>query len=436
MHRPCPPARQTARKTDRPLMRRLMAHLRSGDWLSPQRVTAYGIILLVTECLITLFLALWQHGVFRPVPSPPPSDFVSFYAAGKLALAGTPALAYNHAAHWAAEQAATWSTAPYVYFYYPPIFLLLCAPLAALPYFAAFALFQVATLVPMLLVMRAVLRAHGYGWLPPLLAFPAVFWTIALGQDAFLTAALFGGFTLLLDRRPAGAGVMLGLLSYKPHFGILLPVALVAGRRWRTFVAAAISVAALIGLSIAIFGWQTWAAYLHSFAGAGAIYQSGKVDFAGIDTPFGAAHLLAAGSAAADAVQAVAALAMIGITALIWRRSASHPMRCATLLAATLLAVPLALLYDKLILLVAICWLVRAGEEQGWLPWEKLVLLAVWPASVVSWPIGAGFRIPLGPLVTAAVLVLCLRRAWQAPSVRAVRTSPGPAMVHAAGARP
>jgi alpha-1,2-mannosyltransferase len=417
-------------------MRRLIAQLRSGDWLSPQRVTAWGTILLVTESLITVFLALWQHGVFRPIPNPPPSDFVSFYAAGKLALAGTPALAYDHAAHWAAEQSATWGTAPYVYFYYPPIYLLLCAPLAALPYFVAFALFQATTLVAMLLVMRAVLRPRGYGWLPPLLAFPAVFWTIALGQNAFLTATLFGGFTMLLDRRPACAGVLLGLLGYKPHFGVLLPVALAAGGRWRAFAAAGITVAILVGLSAALFGWQTWAAYLHSFAGSGAVYQSGRVDFAGIDTPFGAAHLLGAAPATADALQVAFALAMVGVTVLVWRRSDSYQMRCATLLAATLLAVPLALLYDKLVLLLAICWLVRAAEERGWLPWEKLVLLAVWPASVVSWPIGAGCHVPLGPLITAAVLVLCLRRAWHAQTARPVRTAPDRAVLQTVGETP
>jgi len=419
-----------------PFVSNMIGHLRSGDWLSPERVTAWGIVLFTAECLITVFLALWQHGVFKPVPNPPPSDFVSFYAAGKLALAGTPSLAYNHAAHWAAEQQATWSTAPYVYFYYPPLFLLLCAPLAALPYFVAFALFQIATLVPLLLVLRAVLRVPGYGWLPPLLAFPAVFWTIALGQNAFLTATLFGGFTLLLDRRPAGAGLLLGLLSYKPHFGLLLPVALAAGGRWRTFAAAVITVATLAGASILAFGWQTWAAYLHSLAGAGGVYQSGKIDFAGIDTPFGAARLLGLAPGSADALQAAATLAAVGLTALVWRRSASHPMRCAILLSATLLAVPLALLYDKLILLVAICWLVREAEEQGYLSWEKLVLLAVWPVSVVTWPIGDGYHVPLGPFVTIALLVLCVRRAWLARTAQPSEAAPHRAMAQTAGATP
>jgi len=419
-----------------PFATHVTGHLRSGDWLSPERVTAWALVLLLAECLITVFLALWQHGVFKPVPQPPPSDFVSFYAAGKLALAGTPALAYHHAAHWAAEQQATWSTAPYVYFYYPPPFLLLCAPLAALPYFVAFALFQAATLVPLLLVLRAVLRVPGYGWLPPLLAFPAVFWTIALGQNAFLTAALFGGFTLLLDRRPAGAGVLLGLLSYKPHFGLLVPVALAAGGRWRTFAAALATLAALVAASILLFGWGTWIAYVHSFAGAGRVYQSGKIDFAGIDTPFGAARLLGAAPDAAYALQAAATVAALALTGLVWRRCASLPMRCAILLTATLLAVPLALLYDKLILLVAICWLVREAESQRWLPWEKLVLLAVWPVSVVSWPIGDGFHVPLGPLVTVAVLALCVRRAWLAGAAQPGMAAPDRTMAQAAGATP
>ncbi len=74
------------------------------------------------------------------------TDFVSFYAAGRLAAAGTPALAYNRAAHYAAEAADEPAGSPYNYFYYPPIFLLPCAALVRLPYIAAFLLFEAATL--------------------------------------------------------------------------------------------------------------------------------------------------------------------------------------------------------------------------------------------------------------------------------------------------
>jgi hypothetical protein len=410
--------------------------LRTAEWLTRERAVAWSIIFLVEEALIVLFLALWQHGVFSPVPHPPSSDFVSFYAAGKLVLAGTPALAYDHVAHHLAEQQATAASAGYQYFFYPPVFLLLCAVLATLPYFVAYALFQVATLIPFILMMRAVLDDKGWGWLPALLAFPAVFWTLGVGQNAFLTAALFGGFTLLVDRRPASAGALLGLLCYKPHFGLLAPIALAAGRRWRAFAAALATIAALVGLTILLFGWTTWAAYLAAFAGSNRIYESGAIDFAGIETPFGAARLLGLAPATAYAAQLCSALAMAGLVALVWQRRMSQPLRCASLLGATLLAVPLALLYDKLLLLVAIGWLLREARATGFLPWEKLVLLLTWPASLITWVVGAGLHLPLGPAITAAVLLLCVRRTWLALAARPPLAAPSTGQGQVVGAAP
>jgi hypothetical protein len=324
----------------------------------------------------------------------------------------------------------------YQYFFYPPVFLLLCAPLATLPYFVAYALFQLATMIPFILVMRAVLQQHGWRWLPALLAFPAVFWTLGVGQNAFLTAALFGGFTLLLDSRPAGAGIVLGLLCYKPHFGLLAPIALIAGRRWKAFAAALATVAALVAVSVLLFGWGTWQAYLAAFAGSGHVYDSGAIDFAGIETPFGAVRLLGFSSGAAYAVQLGCTLAMAGLVALVWQRSPSQPLRCACLLAATLLAVPLALLYDKLLLLVAIGWLLREARAHGYLPWEKLVLALCYPASLVTWIIGSGLHVPLGPMISFAVLALCVRRVWRATPARQVQAAPDPAAIQAFGATP
>ncbi len=219
---------------------------RHARWLTRERIVAGGQILLLIELTILVLLALWQHGVISDRVTPTSSDFVSFYAAGKLALAHTPGLAYDQAAHFLTEQQFTVTGAPYQYFFYPPVFLLLCAPLAVLPYYVAFYGFEIATLAAFTFTMRQILREPGWSWMGPVLAFPAIFWTFGLGQNAFLTAALFGGFTLLIDRRPSAAGMCLGLLCYKPHFGLLAPVALVAGGLWRPFLVAAATVAGLV----------------------------------------------------------------------------------------------------------------------------------------------------------------------------------------------
>ena len=130
-----------------------------------------------------------------------------------------------------AEQQAAAPGAPHIFFSYPPVFLFLCAGLAKLLYYVVYVLFQSITLGLFACVMRGILPEKGWTWILPMLAFPAALWTIGQGQNAFLTATLFGAVTLLVDRRPLTAGLLLGLLCYKPHFGLLAPVALAASGR-------------------------------------------------------------------------------------------------------------------------------------------------------------------------------------------------------------
>jgi hypothetical protein len=275
-----------------------------GAWITRRHVMLAVALLLVLEVTGFSYLVAGTHGWIVPLHHPVSTDFVSFFAAGRLATDGTPALAYDHAAHYAAEQAATEPGVPYNYFYYPPVFLLVCVALARLPYLVAFAAFQMGTLVPCLLVVRRILHERGWAVLLPLLAFPPVYFTLGTGQNAFLTATLFGAATLLVDRRPALAGVLFGALCYKPHFGLLIPVALIAAGRWRVIAAAAATVGGLIGLSAAVFGWDVWPAFLDAAAGARGVYEGG-VAFQAMTSPFGATLALGGPVWLAWALQAI-----------------------------------------------------------------------------------------------------------------------------------
>ncbi len=401
----------------------ILAHLRHAPWLTRDRVMAWATVLLVLETLFVCFIAAWQNGLFFAAERQHSADYVSFHAAGQLVLAGHPALAYDQAAHLAAQHATTGvvGDASYQYFFYPPVFLLLCAPLALLPYGWSLGLFLAATLGLFLFAMHRLLRPtgmlQGWGWLIPVLSFPPMIWNIGLGQNAFLTAALFAGFTLMLDRRPASAGAMLGLMCYKPHYGLLAPVALASGQRWKAFFSAAAVVAGLVGLSVALFGVETWQAYLAAASGSSKVYESGRIDLAGMITLFGAARLIGVPPQAAWALQAVAAVLMAGLVALVWRRNDQPNARSTTLLVATLLAVPLSLVYDQLLLLVAMAWLLRDVRQTGFLPWERLLLVAIWPLSLMTWIIGSAWHIPLAPLTHLTVLALGLRRLYASRAV-------------------
>ena len=390
---------------------RIFGQLRSGDWLGRARVLGYARVVLVVEILAFALMIAGTHGWIVPLDRPLTTDFASFYAAGDLANAGTPQLAYDKAAHYAAEQRATERGIQYQFFYYPPVFLLICALLARLPYIVAFVAFEAMTLALYAIVGRGVLGERNWQSCLPLLAFPAVFWTLGLGQNALLTAALFGAATLLIDRRPVVAGILFGALCYKPHLGLLVPVALVAAGRWRAVAAAAVTVVALVLASAAAFGWTTWHAYVVAMLGSHSTYEFGRINFAGMISPFAAARLLHGTVAVAYAVQALATLAAIAAVSYVWRRERSIELRGAVLAGASIIAVPVVLLYDLALAAIAAAWLVRAARQTGFLPWEKTTLCALFVLPLLLLSLGSTSHLPLGPVTAVALLALAVIRA-------------------------
>lgn len=364
------------------------------------------------------FLIVGTHGWIVPLPHPTTTDFVSFYAAGSLADAGAPALAYDHAAHLAAEERATAPGIRYQYFNYPPVFLLLCAALAALPYLAAFLLFETATLALYMAVACRILGERSAPALLAVLAFPIVWWNFGLGQNAFLTAALFGAATLLVDRRPVAAGLLCGALCYKPQFALLVPVALICAGRWRSLGAAAAAAAALTLLSLFAFGAATWRAFITVAAASPEMYQSGRIVFAGMANAFGAARLLGAPPSIAYGVQAATTLAAAIGTGIVWRRGLSLPTRAAVLAAAAPLAAPLSLLYDLMLGSVAGCWLLADRRSPAAASWEAGILVALYPLLLDGRGLGEALHLPAFPLAAAAMFALAIARARREARLR------------------
>jgi alpha-1,2-mannosyltransferase len=379
-----------------------------GDLLTRPRLARSCAVLLALEIAIFLFLIAGTHGWIVPLERATTTDFVSFYAAGLLADAGTPALAYDQLAHHAAEAAATAPGIEYQFFNYPPVYLILCAAFAQLPYMAAFILFIAATLIFYLAVAREILGDRSLTALVVLLSFPMTFWTMGLGQNAFLTAALFGLATLFIDRRPIAAGILFGLLCYKPHFGVLVPIALAAGGYWRSFAAAAGSAGVLVLASLLLFGWETWQAFFVTAGAAHAVYESGRILFAGFANPFGAVRLLGGPVALAYAVQGVASLAAAALVLVAWRYRLSLPTRAAMLASVTLVAAPVAIFYDLMLGTIAVCWLVRddsrplSGAEKTFFAGIALLLLDARHLGD-SWhlPVAATAALGLFAIVTA-----------------------------------
>jgi alpha-1,2-mannosyltransferase len=222
----------------------------------------YSATFLALYLLTSVVWIALAHGLVDLNNKPIGTDFSNVYAAGTLALDGKPALAYDWPSEHAIENSTFARDVPFYGWHYPPPFLMVAAVLALVPYGWALALWMGVTLSAYVGMIRAILPQPTA--ILVALAFPAVFINICHGQNGFLSAASLGGGLLMLDRRPIVAGVLIGLLAYKPQFGVLIPLALLATTRWKVIAAAAGTVLAEYSATFALFGRKVWAAFAAS----------------------------------------------------------------------------------------------------------------------------------------------------------------------------
>jgi alpha-1,2-mannosyltransferase len=339
------------------------------------------------------------------------TDFSNVYAAGTLTWQGRPADAYQPALQHAAEKAVFGDReVPFYGWHYPPFFFAVAVLVAAAPYAWGLSIWLAASLAAYLAAMRAVLPRPET--LLVAAAFPAVFVNIGHGQNGFLTAALLGGVLHLLDRRPWPAGLLIGLLCYKPQFGVLIPVAFLAGRRWSTIGAAVTTIAALLAVSFLTLGGGVWHAFAESMNFTQTVVlEQGGTGWEKIQSIFSSVRMWGAGVHTAYAVQIALALMLAASLAWLWRSDAAFELKASALATGSLLATPYVLDYDPVVLAVAIAFFARHGLNRGFRDYEISVLGAAWIVPLLSRSIAGVTGIPLGLLVLLAFYVFIVRRA-------------------------
>jgi arabinofuranan 3-O-arabinosyltransferase len=262
------------------------------------------------------------------------------------------------------------------------------------------------------------------------LGFPAALWNVTAGQNGFLTAALVGGTLGLMERRPALAGICLGLLTYKPQFGLLFPIALIADRRWRTIAVAAGVALALGALSWLAFGSASWQAFVHWMPITGhEVLGEGRADFGRLQSLFGLVRALGGGEMLAWTVQAAGSLGVAVWLVWLWRGDAPFELKAAALAAGTLLATPYLYMYDVVVLAVAVAFLLRHALARGFTGCD-IAGLAAGAVLILIYPF---VKTQTG---LAAVLIVIALVAWRAHSAgTATATGAGiGAAIGAAGA--
>jgi hypothetical protein len=383
-------------------------------WLEGERIRVYPW--LVIGCFM-LVMAVWTAlslpSLVDPLGKPVGNDFIAFWSAARLAVEGRPEAAYVLGEIAAMHRVAVPAFhAMVVAWHYPPTYLLLIFPLGLLPYMPAFGVFLAAIIGFWAALIRGMFsdpRARAVA-----AAFPAGLFNLGNGQNGFLTAGLAGFALLALERRPVIAGVLIGLLSIKPHLAVLFPLALVAERRWQAFAAAAATALGVTALSVAAFGWATMQAFLHDLTTVRGLVDHRLLDWVQIPSVYVFALTLGLPPHLAMAFHAVIAVAAAGCVWLAWRaKAAPCEARYATLTAASLLVSPYVFFYDFTWAGLAIAWLAKLAMRRGFRPGEREFLLVACIVSGLVAPVYYVSGVQLLWLLPLVLTMTALLRAVQ-----------------------
>jgi arabinofuranan 3-O-arabinosyltransferase len=375
------------------------------------RVRFYGTGVLVAFVLaVLLWWAVYQGvWVVRPDGTRSNIDFCWIWVSGHFAASSDPSRIYNNAVY-ATAQNTFYRPGECLFLHqyvYPPSFLFFTYPVGLLPYLTAFTVWVVGTFIIYETAVYAVVSRPA-----ALIAAAApvfVLKNIQFGHNGFLTAGLIGLALVSIERRPWLSGIFLGFLTYKPHFGVLFPLALLASRNWRA-LAGATAAALIFGIAAALaFGHETWSSFIHSLFDRNADLspdtQAGLI----LQSVYGLLRWMGASPGISWAVHLCVAIPVAAAVWVVWARPVPHALKAALLCVALLVVTPYVGAYDLCILSIAAAFLVSDGISRGFLPGERTVMLGC----------AAGLfmlAVPINVMIYAALLILVIRRIAAVPS--------------------
>ena len=391
---------------------KLSGVFREANWLTQERITLWATCFGVAWFLF-LFWDAWAHstlGITDAKGEHIGRDFINYWSGAQLAAGGHAETVYNPKQYLAFQRGFAGPQSEFKMYSYPPVAILFTLPLCLVSFGVGYVLWSLASYS-----LSAVMFSRFVPWrmaLPLAISTPACILSLQSGQNGAFTAALLGGGLTILGRMPVTAGIMFGLLCYKPQLGLLLPLALAAGGYWRSFFAAALTVLALFFCASQAFGIHIWQLFAEHMGRQTMLMEEGYTLWHRMPTVFAGLRMWGTGIPFAYVMQGVATVLGAVAVFFTWRRaSVSLPLKSAVLVLAAFLVTPYGWDYDMVVAVFALFWVAADARENGWMPWEKFawMLLIFLPFHMT--PMSKMLGLQLGAVFFAIALWMVLRRA-------------------------
>lgn len=388
-------------------------HFAQNDELRPPAAVLVPSLLIALYAWVILLTTIPYPGKIGLDYNTLGTDWMVFYGAIRSVLDGNAALIFDgdRFTDFINTAFAPLLSSPLEFrpWAYQPSFLLMLLPFAGLGFLGSYVAFQLATGALLARALQSSTAAPSPVLLVAVLACPASAINAINGQAVFLVAALIVGGFGLLERRPWLGGLVLGLLTFKPQFCILVPIALVAAGQWRALLASGVSALAMMIASGLIFGWDLWLRWFPLIVES-LVNPSEKWIVYGRmwgHSVYTCTVLIGAPPKLASWLQLLAMLGAAVAVVIAFRSRLGAREKTAVFLAATVLAAPHSGPYDGTLLVIsAAFWLMSRTAP---LPlWHWTLAFMIWLLPMLSPP--ALFPVArIAPLIPVLLIGLLLR---------------------------
>ena len=384
--------------------------------LAEHRLRVAGLICGLLLWVTFAFLAAGPTGA----PVHRAQDFPQFYALGRLVVEHRPAElqdgeALARVVRDEVSPDLQWTLLPV----YGPQVALVMAPFASLPYRAA----EIAWLAVSLLLYGLSVR-WALQLAPALRRHRATTWLLALASPGLFQLTWYGqlsmaalactvlGCVLWARGRLFAAGLVLGLLAYKPQYGLACGVFALAMRAWPLVAGAVLSAVAQLAIAWLYAGtgiMQQYAATLLNAPQQLDVLQSNRHLMQSL---LALTQLVPGGTTVTLVLYVVLALLAVALTWRTWQRTTDPRHRFSALTLCGLLISPHVYVYDLVLLTPAVAWLgdrLLDSPERLRPLRSSLALLYLWPVGGLVLTYYSGVNV--GPFVMLATLALTGRAA-------------------------
>lgn len=349
------------------------------------RLAAYSIFVFCFFVFVFTFCTIVEKTGKDILQTPFGVDFGVYYTAGQMARSGDVANLYNTAIQHAALEINLNRILPPAPWLYPPTFLLLIAPLSTLPYTTALVTWLIITFALAIFALYLLVpKRKSLALLA--IGFPGVLMNLRWGQNGFLNTALLGFGLYFLESNPIAAGLMFGLLTYKPQIALFAFLVLFISKKWRVLTWAVVFSISFALLSGVVFGLDTWVQFSQTFStSAKGLLDNTFFGLAGVQ-PSMFINLSLAGikDSINYIVLGVTGIAVAGATGWVWKHTERIALKATTLCAGTFLIIPYFLQYDLMILSIPLVLLAYDCIEYGSRPADFLLLFVLWTIPILD----------------------------------------------------